>query len=26
LSDLFTEDTKWIDVYTVKQTLTNKQD
>lgn len=26
LSDLFTEDTKWIDVYSVKQTLTNKQD
>jgi len=26
LSDLFTEDTKWIDVYTVTQTLTNKQD
>ena len=26
LSDLFTDDTKWIDVYTVTQTLTNKQD
>lgn len=26
LSDLFTDDIKWIDVYTVTQTLTNKED